>query len=107
MDSRSNFIYQNEAFTCAHCGHENPLSTKKIRNHCQKCLYSLHVDDQVPGDRASHCQKLMAPVYTYQTGNKGWMVMHECLQCQKQMPNQIIPEDDWDTVIKLAKPYYE
>ena len=39
------------------------------RNHCPYCLYSLHVDGRVPGDRDSECRSRMAPVGVFARRN--------------------------------------
>ncbi|MDQ5968548.1 MAG: hypothetical protein QG561_147 [Patescibacteria group bacterium] len=50
------FIMRNETFTCVHCGIQvSQHPTGSARNHCPVCLYSLHVDESVPGDRLSDC----------------------------------------------------
>jgi len=43
----------NESFVCIHCGEEIMQATKTCRNHCPKCFCSLHVDGDIPGDRAA------------------------------------------------------
>jgi len=43
----------NDAFVCAVCGFQVPPVTEGgYRNHCPRCLHSLHVDES-PGDRAA------------------------------------------------------
>ena len=57
------FIMRNETFTCEHCGREISLHpTGSARNHCPYCLYSKHVDEEFPGDRAATCHGLMEPI---------------------------------------------
>lgn len=59
------FIMRNETFTCEHCGEKITIHpTGSARNHCPYCLYSKHVDDAFPGDRASGCCGLMEPIGT-------------------------------------------
>lgn len=99
---RKNFIVQNEGFTCLKCNHENPPLEGSCRNHCRKCLFSLHIDLEVPGDRASDCNGLMVPILLDYSGKKGYIITHECLKCGKIMKNKIAQDDDMDTVIKLS-----
>ena len=57
------FIMRNETFICENCRTEVSLHpTGSARNHCPVCLYSLHVDQSLPGDRLSTCHALMRPV---------------------------------------------
>src|SRR5262245_24885788 len=53
-----------ESFKCVNCrAFIGPtVSGGKHRNHCPLCLYSRHVDDKRPGDRASICGAKMAPI---------------------------------------------
>lgn len=57
------FIMRNESFICEHCGFEvSPHPSGSARNHCPKCLYSKHVDEDSPGDRLATCYGLMEPI---------------------------------------------
>ncbi|MFA6039215.1 MAG: RNHCP domain-containing protein [Candidatus Peribacteraceae bacterium] len=89
------FIARQEPFTCGHCSAVvTPLPHGTYRNHCPLCLWSKHVDDQGPGDRSSLCQELMEPVALDQDGKKGWMVLHRCTACGKEIRNKCAPDDD-------------
>ncbi len=54
-------IARDEGFVCAHCGADVPPAGRGCRDHCPRCLRSLHLD-VVPGDRAAGCGGLMHPV---------------------------------------------
>ncbi len=99
---RKNFIVINEGFSCLHCGFENEPVERSCRNHCVKCLHSLHVDLKVPGDRESTCGGLMKPVALDHDGKKGQMIVHECLTCAQKMRNIVAPDDDQDALIPLS-----
>jgi len=89
------FIPRQEPFTCEHCGAAvEPLEHGTCRNHCPRCLWSKHVDEEGPGDRASLCQGLMVPSAMDQDGKKGWMIVHRCVKCSKQIRNKTAPDDD-------------
>lgn len=96
------FIVINESFVCQNCDHNNPPQEGSCRNHCRKCLYSLHVDKENPGDRQSICKSPMAPVSAKHSGKKGWMIIHKCLKCSKEIPNKAAEDDDFDQIIKLT-----
>ncbi|MBI5155887.1 RNHCP domain-containing protein [Candidatus Peregrinibacteria bacterium] len=92
------FIPREEKFSCDHCGTSvEPLEKGSYRNHCPKCLWSKHVDEAGPGDRASLCQGFMEPLNLDQRGNKGWMIIHRCTACGKVIPNKAAPDDDLQT----------
>jgi len=92
----------NEGFKCMHCGLTVPKANQTCRNHCTKCLYSLHVDDNDPGDRASECGGLMAPLAIDKSGKKGFMIFHKCLECGKMTKNKVADDDDMEEVINLS-----
>lgn len=89
------FIARQESFICEHCGKNiAPLEKGSYRNHCPYCLFSKHVDESGPGDRASVCQSLMEPIALDQRSGKGWMIIHRCISCGKTIPNVAAPDDD-------------
>lgn len=95
------FIARQEPFTCEHCGVAvAPLEHGSYRNHCPVCLWSKHVDDAGPGDRASLCQGLMEPIGLDLRANKGWMIVHRCEKCGKEIVNKTAPDDDIETFAK-------
>lgn len=99
----NSFVVINESFICLNCGEINPKLKGSCRNHCRKCLYSLHVDENSPGDRKSACFGLMEPVSIDHSGKKGWIVLHKCQKCGKMMKNKEAPDDNFDRIIELTK----
>ncbi len=97
----------NVAFRCARCGLDvPPLGNGSYRNHCPRCLYSLHVD-VFPGDRANDCHGLLKPIGVEQNAKKGWIIVHECQKCGFQGRNKAALDDpdqpdDYDLVVRLA-----
>lgn len=80
---------ENSQFICENCQHHVlPVSNGSYRNHCPECLYSKHLD-VVPGDRASRCGGLMAPVNYRYSGKKGYQLCHRCESCQQEQWNKI------------------
>lgn len=80
---------ENHHFICENCGYDvQPVSNGSYRNHCPVCLYSKHLD-VVPGDQASTCQGLMAPVDYRYSGKKGYQLCHRCQSCQQEQWNKI------------------
>jgi len=93
------FIKKSEQFICAHCGAK--VDNRGYQNHCPRCLWSKHVDVE-PGDRLSECGGLMPPVDLYYKSGK-WLIVHECQLCRYRNTNKIIPEDDFEEVIRLEQ----
>lgn len=89
------FIARQEPFICDHCGQSvAPLPRGSYRNHCPHCLWSKHVDERGPGDRAATCQGQMEPVaLDYRAGSQS-RITHRCQMCKKTIPNVVAPDDD-------------
>lgn len=81
---------ENSGFICLNCKRTVvPISNGSYRNHCPFCLYSLHVDDEMPGDRLSQCRELMEPIGIRYHSKKGYQILHRCTQCRKLQYNII------------------
>jgi DNA-directed RNA polymerase subunit RPC12/RpoP len=91
---------ENSGFACAHCGADvEALGNGGYRNHCPRCLWSVHVDE-APGDRASSCGGALAPVAVDYRANKGFVVIHHCERCGVLRRNKAAP-DDVDALLAL------
>jgi hypothetical protein len=92
-----------QSFTCGHCKRFVGLlpSGGRQRNHCPFCLYSRHVDERRPGDRASACKSLMAPIGAFQRPNGEHCIVHKCLGCDFERFNRIGADDDFELVLSL------
>jgi hypothetical protein len=81
-----------------------PLTNGSYRNHCPNCLWSRHVD-VTPGDRASGCGGLMAPVGLRYKPGKGYQVVHRCERCGATAVNRVaedtVQADDLDALLRL------
>ena len=96
-------------FICIHCHKEvsdYPIGTKQ-RNHCPFCLWSLHLDKKLPGDRKSICHGLMKPIGLTSkndraTDNLGeLMIVHQCEKCGIFSKNRIAGDDDPYQLLEL------
>jgi len=101
---RKNPIHRDEGFVCAHCGADVPPHGRTARDHCPKCLRSLHVD-VVPGDRAEDCGGILDPVGVEVHGDRT-VLRYKCRTCGARRTNQAILDgevpDDWAVVIALS-----
>lgn len=82
-----------------------PLAGGSYRNHCPRCLCSLHVDIN-PGDRANDCGGVLEPVGVEQ-GKKGWVIVHKCRTCGEVRRNRAalddpVMSDDYELMVRLA-----
>jgi len=90
------FIMINDSFICENCEKKVEKHPNwSARNHCPYCLHSKHLDDILPGDRASACSWIMKPIWIDHKKNKWNMMRHKCSVCNKEMLNKIAPDDDF------------
>ena len=91
----------NDSFVCENCGKEiNKHPEWSARNHCPFCLYSKHLDINLPWDRLSNCLWLMHPIDIEYKKNKGNMIKHKCTKCNKEILNKIAPDDYFLNFVK-------
>jgi hypothetical protein len=97
------FTHIDEAFICAVCGEEVPALGRTARNHCRKCLCSLHLDIN-PGDRQSGCGGVLRPEGIEQCGKgaHGLQIVHKCEKCGMVRRNIAAEDDDYDAILALS-----
>lgn len=93
-----NFVKKQEDFICKVCG--TKVKGTGYTNHCPDCLWSEHVDEEVPGDRASDCKGLMEPVGV-EIKNGEYIIIHRCQKCGKKPRNKTAKEDKFEEILKL------
>ena len=72
------------------------------RNHCPNCLWSLHVDDGLPGDRAADCSGAMEPIAVHVRDDGEWALVHRCGACDAVRLNRIAGDDNPLVLVRLA-----
>ena len=91
----------DEEFTCINCGNKvNKLNTT-ARDHCNKCLYSLHVDIN-PGDRLNPCKGLLEPI-GIEKYRDTYKIIYKCQKCHELHKNIMAYDDNMDKIIELSK----
>ncbi|WP_082236440.1 ribosome small subunit-dependent GTPase A [Anaeromassilibacillus senegalensis] len=92
-----------ESFTCKVCGAlvVPEAAGSQHRNHCPRCLSSVHVDNQ-PGDRASLCKGVMEPVGVWVRKNGEWAIIHRCRSCGTFSSNRIAADDNPTLLMSIA-----
>ena len=100
------FTKNDDTFVCKNCG----LTVKPLgyssRNHCPRCLCSLHVDIN-PGDRANPCGGILRPIKVEPDPKKGYIIIHRCDKCGEIRRNKAANEakvqpDDINLLIRLT-----
>jgi hypothetical protein len=92
------------SFRCGHCSLDVPLDAPGTahRNHCPNCLWSRHLDDDVPGDRASDCGSTMEPIAVHARRDGEWLLVHRCLGCGELHLNRTAGDDSPLLLLQLA-----
>lgn len=96
---RKHFIKKVEDFVCKNCGEK--VKGSGYTNHCPRCLFSMHVDLEVPGDRKSDCLGLMEPVGIEMKKGK-YVIVHQCVECGKEMKNKTSEKDDFEKIVNVS-----
>lgn len=96
----------NESFICIHCGKHISQAAKTCRNHCPHCFVSLHVDGEIPGDRATTCGWTMYPT-AYEIRNWQLKICFQCKQCGKIHRNKRADDDKVEKLNEYIKQYKE
>ncbi|MGH2686325.1 MAG: RNHCP domain-containing protein [Actinomycetota bacterium] len=92
------------SFRCRHCGLDVPLDAPGTahRNHCPTCLWSRHLDDDVPGDRDADCGAAMEPIAVSVRGDGEWVLIHRCTACHELHLNRSAGDDNPLMLLRLA-----
>ena len=100
-EGRKNFVRRVENFTCGNCGLE--VVGDGYTDHCPKCLWGKHVDEEIPGDRASDCGGLMEPTGAkLQSANFKYKIEYKCTKCRHRFNVREGEGDDREILFKLA-----
>ena len=92
---------RDEDFICINCGKEvNKLNTT-ARDHCNNCLYSVHVDIN-PGDRKNPCKGLLEPI-GIEKYRDTYKIIYKCQLCGMIHKNIMASDDNMDKIIELSK----
>ncbi len=102
MDT-ARFTKNDSGFICKNCGFEVLPLGNTSRNHCPRCLCSLHVDIN-PGDRACSCGGILEPVSAVPDAKKGFIINHKCRKCGYEIRNKAalktakstLPDEQYD-----------
>jgi DNA-directed RNA polymerase subunit RPC12/RpoP len=92
------------SFQCGHCGVDVSLDAPGTshRNHCPACLWSRHLDRNVPGDRKAGCPGGMEPIAVTVRGEHRWMLIHRCTHCGRLRMNRTAADDNVLLLVQLA-----
>jgi len=99
-EGQRNFVRFKESFVCENCGHK--VVGDGYTDHCPKCLWGKHVDDEIPGDRASECRGLMEPVKTVVSmSDVSFQIIYKCTKCRHEFRVREGEGDERELLMKL------
>jgi len=96
------FIKNDNEFICKNCGRKVEKLGYTSRDHCNFCLYSLHVDI-MPGDRLNKCRGILKPVNVIETAKKGKVIIYKCKKCGLEVRNIVANDDNEDEIYNVVK----
>ena len=95
------FSMKDEEFICLNCGSKVNKLNYTARDHCNHCLYSIHVDVN-PGDRANTCCGTLVPIGIEKFKNT-YKIIYKCDKCGELHKNIMADDDNMDVIIELSK----
>lgn len=98
------FVKNDNEFNCINCGKKIERLKYTSRDHCNSCLYSLHVDI-FPGDRANECKGILVPINVVQTSKKGQVIIYKCNKCGAEVRNIVAEDDDRESIYKVVEKF--
>lgn len=99
------FEKNDSGFTCRVCGKIVDSLKYSSRDHCNKCLCSIHIDIN-PGDRANSCLGTLIPVDIEMNNKKGYVINYKCDKCGKTHNNKSADDDSFKTILKVMNKSY-
>ena len=100
MDTKK-FKMINETFVCENCLEEVDILKGSARDHCNKCLYSKHVDI-FPGDRKNKCCGLLKPI-AVEKFKDTYKIVYKCEKCGEIHKNIMAKDDNFDEILDLMQ----
>ena len=94
------FKMRDEGFKCVNCGEEVLPLNYTARDHCPKCLCSLHVDNN-PGDRASKCLGVLRAIDIEKSKKDTLKIVYKCSKCGEIKKNKAARDDNYEAILKV------
>ena len=103
---KARFTKNDNEFVCLFCGEKVMPLGYTSRDHCPKCLKSVHVD-VFPGDRANECKGMLMPIGVKFDGKKGTIIEYKCVKCGKFHSNKSATDDLFETILAVSNHTYK
>lgn len=99
------FSKNDNEFICSVCGKSVPELKTTSRDHCTRCLCSIHIDIN-PGDRQNSCLGVLIPTEIETNSKKGYIIKYKCNKCGKTHNNKAAVDDNFQTILKVMNKTY-
>ncbi len=99
------FEKNDNEFICNVCGKLVPALKYSSRDHCTKCLCSIHIDIN-PGDRSNTCLGTLVPIDVETSSKKGYIIKYKCQKCGIEHNNKSADDDNFKTLLKVMNKTY-
>lgn len=99
------FQKNDDSFVCTNCGAKVEKLGYTSRDHCNKCLCSIHIDIN-PGDRANTCKGLLIPISATISAKKGYVITYRCEKCGQTHNNKAADDDKQSTLFSVMNGTY-
>lgn len=97
------FVKNDNSFICINCSKKVEKLGYTSRDHCNHCLYAIHVDIN-PGDRLNECKGILKPINVEVT-KKGKVLIYKCNKCGQIIRNIVALDDDENEIYKVVRKY--
>lgn len=98
------FIKNDNGFICVNCSKKVEKLKYTSRDHCNHCLYSIHVDIE-PGDRKNDCKGILIPINVIVNSKKGKVIEYRCSKCKSIIKNIVADDDNEDAIFNTIETY--
>ena len=98
------FVKNDNEFICKNCGKKVEKLGYTSRDHCNFCLYSIHIDI-TPGDRANDCLGLLEPINVEKNSKKGEVIIYKWKKCGKIIRNIVAKDDSRERIYEIVEKY--
>ncbi len=98
------FKKNDDEFFCVNCGKKVEKLKYTSRDHCNNCLYSVHVD-VTPGDRKNKCKGILVPINVIETSKKGKVIVYKCKKCGSIVKNISAKDDNLSKIYEIISNY--
>lgn len=100
------FTKNDKEFVCHFCNQlVKPLGYTS-RDHCTRCLKSVHIDIN-PGDRANSCKGELCPINIKFNSKKGTIIEYKCKKCGELHCNKSAEDDLFETILAVSNHTYD